>query len=206
MRLFRPGFIAGFLFPEAIFRIKTSEKVLCLTFDDGPNPGSTLRILDILGNHNVKATFFCNGSAAEKYPELISLIISGGHIIGNHGYHHLDGWRTSIKRYIENTVRASPFTSSGLFRPPYGRLSLTQYRKLVKTFKIVFWDTMPYDFDRRFGSENSLIILKKKIRPGSVIALHDKTSSTVESFLGEFIEYATSEGYKFVIPLLSGQE
>ena len=206
MRLFRPGFIAGFLYPEALFRIKTSEKVLCLTFDDGPHPDTTFKLLDILDNHNVKALFFCNGSAAEKYPDLIDLICSSGHMVGNHGYSHFDGWRTSAGKYISDTIRASTFTSSVLFRPPYGRLNLTQYRVLAKRFKIFFWDLMPYDFDKKFGRTNSLMVLKKKIRPGSLIVLHDKAESVAESLLGEFIEYAAGEGYRFVLPSLSGKE
>jgi peptidoglycan/xylan/chitin deacetylase (PgdA/CDA1 family) len=97
MRLFRPCFIAGWLYPEAIFRIRTTEKLLCLTFDDGPDPGSTPQLLDILDKYNIKSLFFCDGRAAEKYPDLIKRMISRGHIIGNHGYSHLDGWRTSLK-------------------------------------------------------------------------------------------------------------
>ena len=76
MRLFRPGFFAGWLYPEALFRIKTAEKILYLTFDDGPDPDSTPRLLDILEKYNIKALFFCDGRAAEKYPDLINLIRS----------------------------------------------------------------------------------------------------------------------------------
>ena len=86
MRFFRPCFIAGWLYPEAIFRMKTDEKLLCLTFDDGPDPDSTPELLDLLERHNIKGIFFCDGRAAEKYPELIDLIISNGHLTGNHGY------------------------------------------------------------------------------------------------------------------------
>ena len=80
MRLFRPGFIAGWLYPEAIFRISTDEKVLYLTFDDGPDPESTPEALDILNNYNVIAIFFCIGEAAEKYPYLVEKIKETGDI------------------------------------------------------------------------------------------------------------------------------
>jgi peptidoglycan/xylan/chitin deacetylase (PgdA/CDA1 family) len=197
MRLFRPCFIAGCLYPEAIFRIKRDEKLLCLTFDDGPDPDSTPVLIDLLAMHNVKGLFFCDGRAAQKYPDLVDLIIANGHIAGNHGFNHLDGWRTSTERYVEDISTANELNGSLLFRPPYGRMTIGQYRKLKEKFKIVFWDLMPYDFDNKFGSDRSLCVLKKKIRPGSVIVLHDTPSSSANKITGEFITYARSCGYRF---------
>jgi len=201
MRLFRPGFIAACLYPEAIFRIETTEKLLCLTFDDGPNPDSTPQILDILDLYNIKAMFFCDGRAAEKYPDLINQITTHGHVIGNHGYNHLNGWKTSTEKYIADIEKAAANTSGSLFRPPYGRLRFGQYRKLKKNYKIVFWDIMPYDFDSSFGSAKSLQILKNKIRPGSVIVLHDNPNSATIKILDEFLVFAVGEGYRFGIQL-----
>jgi peptidoglycan/xylan/chitin deacetylase (PgdA/CDA1 family) len=197
MRLFRPGLMARCLYPEAIFRIKTTEKILYLTFDDGPDPFTTPLLLDILERHGVKALFFCDGSAAGKYPDLMDKIRNRGHMIGNHGYSHLNGWLTESDKYINDVTRASKFTSDKVFRPPYGRLSLKQKKILLKSFKIFFWDIMPYDFDRTFGSKRSLRILKDKIRPGSIIVLHDTVSSCANKIVGEFITYAVSEGYGF---------
>lgn len=204
MWLFRPFFISKLLYPEAVFRIKTRNKEICLTFDDGPCPESTPRILEILENHNVSATFFCNGEEAEKYPGLINLTVSKGHNIGNHGYSHLSGWKTNLIDYAENVSHAAKFTSADLFRPPYGSLRPSQYHVLIKNYNIVFWDLMLYDFDSRMSSENALNVFKKKIRPGSLIVLHDKTSSTIFSFLNELIKYAEDEGYKFVRLPFSG--
>jgi peptidoglycan/xylan/chitin deacetylase (PgdA/CDA1 family) len=197
MRLFRPLLLFRLLYPGALFRVNTKEKELCLTFDDGPDPGSTPKILDILDSFGVKATFFCNGREAENNRGLIALISSKGHIIGNHGYRHLNGWVTNTLVYIRNVSRAAESTSSWLFRPPYGRIRPRQYLELVKDYRIVFWDLMPYDFDMNTGSGKVLRVLKKKIRTGSVIVLHDKSSSSVLSFLAEFLEYAGKEGYKF---------
>ena len=197
MRLFRPCSIAGWLCPDALFRIKTDEKLLYLTFDDGPDPDSTPQLLDILDEHSVKVLFFCEGRAAEKYPELIKLMISRGHIIGNHSHMHPDGWRTSTEKYIEDVSKAAGVTSSVLFRPPFGRIGMKQYRQLKNQYRIIFWDIMPYDFDGNFGSKRSLQILKKKIRPGSVIVLHDTPSSSANTVIGEFLTYAVSSGYRF---------
>ncbi|NSW95019.1 MAG: polysaccharide deacetylase family protein [Bacteroidales bacterium] len=200
MRLLRPCFLSSFLFPGAVFRLKTREKQICLTFDDGPHPETTPEILQILKRHNIKAVFFCRGDTAERYPGLVQEIISEGHLTGNHGYSHLDGWKTPAGKYTDDVERASLFVPSVLFRPPYGRLTLKQDKTLVKKYKIVFWDLMPYDFDTKFGAGNSLRILKTKIRPGSVIVLHDSPRSSVISFLGEFIEFAFNQGYSFVLP------
>jgi peptidoglycan-N-acetylglucosamine deacetylase len=197
MRLFSPGLIAGWIYPDAIFRIKTDEKLLFLTFDDGPDPDSTPILLDILDKYDIKAIFFCNGMSAEKYPELIDRIKAKDHIIGNHGYSHLNGWVTSLRSYLYDADKAIPATSSELFRPPYGRLRFSQFRELKKTFKIVFWGIMVYDFDSTFGSLKSLSILKRKIRPGSVIVMHDTYKSNISVFLEEFILFALGEGYRF---------
>jgi peptidoglycan/xylan/chitin deacetylase (PgdA/CDA1 family) len=206
MRLFRPFPLLRLVYPEAVFRITTTTKELCLTFDDGPHPGTTPEILDILVSFDLKAAFFCNGREAEKYPGLVDLIVSKGHVIGNHGYDHLSGWKTNVSDYIENTLRAEEFTSSTLFRPPFGSIRQSQYCELKKNYKIVFWDLMPYDFDEKFGGKRAFNILKEKIRPGSIIVLHDKVTSSCLSFLAEFIKYAEKNGYKFVTTPLSGKK
>lgn len=196
MRLFRPGIPAGCLYRDATFRIKTTERILFLTFDDGPDPVSTRPLLDTLAKYRIQAIFFCNGSAAEQNPELIKLIREGGHLTGNHGYNHNDGWKTNSLVYAEDVKKASQFTSDSIFRPPFGRITFRQ-RKLLKSYKIILWDLMPYDFDPTFGRDNCLRILKNKIRPGSIIVLHDKVSSFANSILEEFILFARKEGYRF---------
>lgn len=200
MRLFRPFFFGGCIYPEALFRINTTEKLLFLTFDDGPDPVSSPQLVDILDKYDVKALFFCDGTAAENYPDLIDLIKSKGHLIGNHGYNHLNGWKTSAKRYIADVENAAVNTSSYLFRPPYGRLRLSQYRKLKENYKIVFWDIMPYDFDESFRSEDSFKVLLRKMRPGSIIVLHDNPRSSLIPVLHKVIEAAINSGYRFVLP------
>jgi peptidoglycan/xylan/chitin deacetylase (PgdA/CDA1 family) len=200
MRIYRPFRVSGWLFPEALFRIKTREKLICLTFDDGPHPISTPAILNILDEHKVRAMFFCKGENAERYPDLIQQIISSGHLTGNHSYSHPDGWQTGLKKYIADVERASKYIHGKYFRPPYGRLRICQYLKLKPIYKIIFWDIMPYDFDKSFSSEDSLNVMLRLIRPGSVIALHDSESSSSSFFLDKFIKEALALGYRFVIP------
>ncbi len=200
MRLFRPFLFTGWLYPGAVTRIRTNDKLLWLTFDDGPNPESTPQLLDVLKKNKIKAVFFCNGREAERFPHLVRTIIQNGHIIGNHGYDHRDGWAVKLKDYIADVERASQFTSNILFRPPYGHMTLSQHRRLKKMYKIILWDIMPYDFDGSLRPEDSLKILFNKIRKGSVIVLHDSPTSSVSLFFDEFISGSLEKGFKFGLP------
>lgn len=206
MRLYRPPGPIRLFYPGAVFRIKTKKKELYITFDDGPDPASTPFVLDILAKNKINAVFFCSGKKAEKYPDLINLIKSNGHIVGNHGYAHYDGWQTGKKDYLENVALASGFTSGNLFRPPYGRITISQFRSIAGNYRVVFWDLMPHDYDNRLTSVKILTILRRKIRNGSVIVLHDKKSSSVLTFLDDFINEARSMGYSFSQFPVSGKE
>jgi peptidoglycan/xylan/chitin deacetylase (PgdA/CDA1 family) len=200
MKLFRPCFFLKWFYPGAIFRIDTEEKTLYLTFDDGPNPGSTELLIGILGKFGIKGLFFCSGREAEKYPDLIRKLKDCGHLIGNHGYNHYDGWMTSREKYKDDIKKASEFIDSRLFRPPYGHLKLSQYRQIVKEYSVFFWDLMPFDFDKNFSRERLMNVLKKKIRPGSVIVFHDTPTAISVELLFEFFNYALDQGYRFGLP------
>jgi peptidoglycan/xylan/chitin deacetylase (PgdA/CDA1 family) len=200
MRIVRPFFAIGRLFPGTVCRIITDRKELYLTFDDGPHPDSTKRIVEILDRYGVKCLFFCTGKHALQFPGLISLLTSHGHLLGNHGFEHPDGWKMPVEDYLEDVRKASETIDSSFFRPPYGRMRLSQFRELKKKYTIFLWDIMAYDFDRDFGSERSLKVLKRRIRPGSVIVLHDTPSSSSAEFLDEFICYSLGEGYSFALP------
>lgn len=190
-------FPAGILYPDAVYRINGMGKRLYLTFDDGPDPDSTPLILDILQAHNVHATFFCTASKVLASPGLFARVAAAGHTIGNHGFHHLNGLKTPVRTYCSDILRGRDITCSNLFRPPYGMLRVRQYRILERSMQIVFWDLMPYDFDRSLTPEASCNILSQRIRPGSVIVLHDKATSSAAVYLGRFIDKALKEGYTF---------
>lgn len=197
IRKFGRPFPAEIIYPGAIFRIPEKGKKLYLTFDDGPDPASTPQILDILNSHDVTATFFCTGSKVIRSPGLFARIASGGHIIGNHGFSHLNGLKTPIRTYCADIFKGRDVTQSNLFRPPYGRLRVRQYRILERTMRIVFWDIMPYDFDKKMHPETSFAILSARVRPGSVIVLHDKAESSALVYLDRFIRSSIDKGYTF---------
>jgi len=125
------------------------QYVYFLTFDDGPHPGSTPLLLSLLRNYNVKATFFLVGSQAEKYPHLVNEIKQMGHVIGNHSYSHLRGTDTNTTTYINDVMKAHTIINSRYFRPPYGKITPSQFLALKKQFRIVFWtwDTLDYQID-----------------------------------------------------------
>ena len=200
MRFFRPLLPARWLFREGHFRIKGKEKCVCLSFDDGPDPAVTPKILSILDKYKVKAIFFCKGSEAEKYPSLVEEIRSRGHLVGNHTYSHLKGITTSLDDYIRDVERASLSTSDSLLRPPYGKLKIRQYKKLLEKYDIFFWDVMPYDFDTSLSPQQVLNIALKKVRKGSIIVLHDRKGTTAPFILDELLSALIAKGYKISLP------
>lgn len=201
MRLFRPWFFQKWLFPGAKFRIRAGRGSLFLTFDDGPDPSVTPVIKGILDKYNVKALFFCNGEKAEEHPCIVQSLRDSGHLIGNHGYLHINGWRTGLKEYSRNAERACKFTSCSFFRPPFGKITPSQFRLLKKNYTIFFWDLMPYDFDISLQPSECLRVLLKRIRQGSIIVLHDKGGSSTPLILEDFIKGAMAAGYEFKLPV-----
>lgn len=120
---------------QAVWRKNPSEKVIYLTFDDGPVPQITPLVLDILDEQNLKATFFCVGENVKKYPETYSEVIRRGHKTGNHTYNHLKGFSVPTNEYVENVRKAAESIDSELFRPPYGRITLKQKKILQQITK-----------------------------------------------------------------------
>src|SRR4051812_11800885 len=106
--------------------VEKDEKILYLTFDDGPHPVATPFVLDTLKKYNAKATFFCIGNNVVTYPDVYKRSIEEGHTIGNHTYNHLNGWKVNDKEYIDDILKAAEVIDSKLFRPPYGRISRFQ--------------------------------------------------------------------------------
>lgn len=106
MRVIKTPSILRTSFPNYIWNVKTNEKVLYLTFDDGPTPQITQQVLSILEQYKAKATFFCIGKNIEENTDVFNQIVVKGHSLGNHTYDHLNGWKTDTESYIENTLMA----------------------------------------------------------------------------------------------------
>jgi len=182
------------------WKIPTERKELFLTFDDGPVPGTTEIILDHLDRFNSKATFFCVGDNIRKHPELFEEIKARGHSVGNHTFHHLSGWKHSLKSYLNNVRMCETLTGTKLFRPPYGRLTPLQRFMLQKHFYIIFWSVLPGDFDPKLTNEKCLErVLKHSHMPGSVIVFHDnlKAIEKLQYTLPKYLEIYSELGYTF---------
>ena len=140
--------------PDLIWEIDDAEGVF-LTFDDGPTPGITEWILSTLDKYDAKATFFVLGKNVEMYPDLFQRILDAGHKVGNHTYSHQKGWGMSLERYTEDVDFANDFIHSELFRPPYARITPAQARLLGQRYKLVMWDIISRDYNRRLSTARS---------------------------------------------------
>lgn len=195
-----PDFIRP-LFGKVIWRkIIPSSKSVYLTFDDGPVPEVTEKVLDMLASHGCKATFFCVGDNVRKYPQLYERILREGHRTGNHTFNHIKGWNTSLKDYLDNVEKAAQLIESDLFRPPYGRIKASQQRLLEKKYKIVLWDVLSEDYNRNLSPGDIVRRVTENVRDGSVIVFHDsvKAQNNVLNALPTCIEFLKNEGYAFM--------
>ena len=153
-------------------KIKTNEKVIYLTFDDGPEPDITEFVLNILNLYNAKATFFCVGKNINKYKYLYDMIINSGHLVANHTYSHINGLFSKNKLYFENSELCEEFLDNNLFRPPWGVLSFKNYFKLVKRYKIVLWNVSSNDTKIKINDKNNMQQMIKKTKAGSIVLFH----------------------------------
>ena len=172
-------------------------KAVYLTFDDGPIPEVTPKVLAILDRYGVKATFFMVGENIDKHPDVFEQVIKAGHEIGNHTYNHVKGWKYSTADYIANVQKFPKETK--LFRPPYGRTWLWQ-RMAVKRlgYEIYLWDVLTRDYNPRRTPEAMLKQIKRQTRPGSIINFHDsiKSNERMLAVLPLAIEWLLANGYE----------
>lgn len=166
--------ILSSLFSDILWECPEDRLELHLSFDDSPSQ-NTPYILDALAKYNHKASFFCLGRQIEKHPDLFERIQTEGHLIGNHGYAHLNGWRTPFKEYIKDLQKGFALTKSSYFRPPFGRLTPRQYQYIKEHHQIVMWTIMPGDFDSSI-SENKVVRRMAQAKPKDIIVLHDNDS------------------------------
>lgn len=162
---------------DLVWSIETDQDEIYLTFDDGPTPGVTNWVLDILKIHNAKATFFCIGKNVAAHPELYQRILDEGHAVGNHSYDHLNGWETKDEEYLGNIEQCAKLVNSELFRPPYGKISRSQSKKLRDRYKLIMWDVLAGDFDLSISPEQCFKNVINNISKGSIIVLHDSVKA-----------------------------
>lgn len=199
-----PGLLKS-IFKKRVWSLPKGNNCVYLTFDDGPTPGVTDWVLDILKSYNIKATFFCIGKNVTANPEIYDRIIREGHRVGNHTHNHLNGWKTNTPEYLQNVAKASEVINSKLFRPPYGKTSLKQASSLHKKgYKIIMWDVLAIDWDKSLTSKKCYKNVMDNTEDGSIIVFHDsiKASKNLKKILPGIIKDLSGMGYSFgVIPL-----
>ncbi len=195
-------FLVQKIFPSFVWKIKSSEKKIFLTFDDGPHPEHTVFVLDELKKYNAKATFFCIGNNVQLYPQVYKRIIDEGHAIGNHTYNHLNGSKCSNNVYLKDIEDASKCIDAKLFRPPYGRIKGSQATlvfKLQEGFKIIMWTVLSGDFDESITKEKCLNNVLKKTKRGDIIVFHDseKAGAKMRFALPQVLQKFNEKGFVF---------
>jgi peptidoglycan/xylan/chitin deacetylase (PgdA/CDA1 family) len=193
-----PKFIK-LLFPSLIWELPNNANKIYLTFDDGPHPRITQLVLDILKTNQAKATFFCVGDNVSKYPEMAKQIISDGHSIGNHTFHHVKGWDTPTAEYVDEVKSCDSLMATKLFRPPYGRITPKQIRVLSEQYQIVMWDILTRDYEADLSIVKAFEAFTKAIKSGSIIVMHDseKAEKQMLTLLPMILEYGRKQGFIF---------
>ncbi|WP_379136122.1 polysaccharide deacetylase family protein [Paenibacillus sp. sgz500958] len=174
---FIPGIISR-IFGYRVFRKGIGTGEFALTFDDGPDPRYTPRLLDLLKQYNAKATFFVVGANAERHPDLIRRIYEEGHLIGIHNYVHKSNWvmrPATVRRQIQRTddiIYDITGERSTYYRPPWGIVNLFDFSKR-RQVKIVLWSAMFGDWREKLGSDRLTEKMLSRLNPGEVMLLHD---------------------------------
>lgn len=197
----QPAIYLRWIYPKALWRMNRHEKVVYLTFDDGPIPEATPFILDVLEQFGIKATFFMVGDNARKYPHLLEEVRRRGHRIGNHTFNHIGGFRWLSKKYLQNAEKANELLKTDLFRPPHGWMKPMQYERLCKRYRIVMWDLVTRDYSKRLTAEDVLNNVKRYARNGSIITFHDslKSIEKLRTALPASLQWLKEQGYTFKV-------
>lgn len=193
-----PGFITA-LFKDVVWRLDESERVVYLTFDDGPVPEVTPWVLDLLRLEDIQATFFCVGENVMKYADVYQRILDDGHSVGNHTFNHWQGLKKEDQDFYGNIEKAGIYIDSDLFRPPHGWLKFSQLRYLKQQYRIIMWDLITCDYDSRIKPDHVFRNITDFVRPGSVITFHDsiKAKYNLIETLPRAIHWMKEQGYRF---------
>ena len=190
------------LHSNRIWQMDKHKKDIYLTFDDGPHASITNFVLNELKQYNAEATFFCIGKNVADNPSVYKRIINEGHAVGNHTQHHLNGFKTIDKTYVDDVLEASKFIDSDLFRPPYGRLKTFQANILIslkKPYRIIMWSLLSGDFDLKISPERCLENVLFKISNGAIVVFHDseKAAERMMYALPKVLKILSEKGYTF---------
>ena len=189
------------VYVKSLCRVKTTEKVVYLTFDDGPDAEQTPQVLDVLKRNNATATFFCIGSRIASNEQILKRIIDDGYTIGNHSFSHINSFPLFSRRRMiadieqcQKAIESATGTAPTLFRPPFGVTNPT-VSKAVKNLnlKIIGWTIRTYDTNHCSNAKIARRI-SRQLRPGAIILLHDRLPQSAKR-LQMVIDTVKAAGY-----------
>jgi peptidoglycan/xylan/chitin deacetylase (PgdA/CDA1 family) len=180
------------LSPFMVRRANASN--ICITFDDGPHPDNTARILDILARHKIRVIFFMTGTEMEKYPDVVRKVMASGHTVAYHGYAHQSMRKQTLAEFKQDMARRKLLEQQfniklNLYRPPFGDLSITGLIMLIMSrIKIVMWSRDSRD---SFDTEQQILeaLSPKNIQQGEILLFHDdyaKTTALLDALLTDY--------------------
>lgn len=199
MRLFTTPFILRMFYPSLLWKMPEGEKKLYITFDDGPHHSITPKVLEILRRYNAKATFFCVGNNVQKNMDVVKMIKDDGHSLGGHAFNHEKGWNTKTDDYVASVEKTNALLDTTLFRPPHGRISFSQVRKLKDRYRLVAWTVISYDWDKALSPDDCYENVIKRAGDGSIVVFHDseKAVNNMLPALTKVLEYYNDKGFSF---------
>lgn len=192
-------------FPRGLLstRAPGDEKALYLTFDDGPNPDHTPALLELLRQHDVKATFFLVGREAERYPQLVERIVEEGHVLGNHSYSHpMFDALTHTEQWFEvertdEVLSSFDGRSTHGFRPPRGVFSmLLTLRFAISRRRLTYWSYDTLDYQKREPTELADRLRAQPPRAGDVMLMHDDSDCSLH-MLQQLLPEWKQHGFTF---------
>jgi peptidoglycan/xylan/chitin deacetylase (PgdA/CDA1 family) len=198
------------IYPQLIWQMPVQEKIIYLTFDDGPHATATPYVLDRLAQYNAKASFFCIGKNVMEHPEIYARILNEGHAVGNHTQHHANGWKVSDSKYFNEIDEAATLIQSNLFRPPYGRIKRSQINRLIQSsdpqpstkqaaYQIMMWSVLSGDFDTKLSADTCTQNVIKHTKAGSIVVFHDsaKAWGRMSEALPKVLKHFSGQGFRF---------
>jgi peptidoglycan/xylan/chitin deacetylase (PgdA/CDA1 family) len=198
------------IYPQLIWQMPVQEKIIYLTFDDGPHATATPYVLDTLAQYNAKASFFCIGKNVMEHPEIYARILNEGHAVGNHTQHHANGWKVSDSKYFNEIDEAATLIQSNLFRPPYGRIKRSQINRLIQSsdpqpstkqaaYQIMMWSVLSGDFDTKLSADTCTQNVIKHTKAGSIVVFHDsaKAWGRMSEALPKVLKHFSGQGFRF---------
>lgn len=191
------------LFGDSIHRVDTRERVVALTFDDGPHPRHTPRMLDLLDRHQVKATFFMMGRNVERHPDVVLQVLARGHEVGNHSYSHprlVFMAPGRVRHEISRTdalLRSLGVTGDIHFSPPHGSKFVVLPYVLTQMGKLSVLSDVDVEEWKRPPAAVMVRSALEQVRPGSVMQFHDPLGEETLKAVDQVVTRLLAQGYRF---------